>query len=57
VADLRNYSPNGRRAHTVILSHVLEHMGTRAEADRLVKTVSDLATDQAFIIIPKKKKL
>ena len=57
VADLRNYSPNGRRAHTVILSHVLEHMVSRQDADRLVKTVSDLATDQAFIVVPEEKEL
>lgn len=56
-ADLRNYSPNGRRAHTVILSHVLEHMKDDQEADRLVKTVSDLATDQAFIVVPEEPEL
>jgi SAM-dependent methyltransferase len=53
-ADLRTYSPNGRRAHTVILSHVLEHM---TDADRLVRMVSDMATDQAFIVVPDDKDL
>lgn len=56
-ADLREYNPNGRRAHTVILSHVLEHMATKEEADHLVKTASDLATDQAFIVVPEEKEL
>jgi SAM-dependent methyltransferase len=52
VADLRTYEVNGRRAHTVILSHVLEHI-TDPYVDRVVKLVSDSATDQAFIIVPK----
>jgi hypothetical protein len=56
VADLRAYNPNGRRAHTVILSHVLEHMTTE-NAGRLVKTVSDLATDQAMIVVPEESEL
>jgi trans-aconitate methyltransferase len=55
--DLRAYSPNGRRAHTVILSHVLEHMIDNAAADKLVKLVSDMATDQAFIAVPDDKEL
>lgn len=56
VVDLRTYNPNGRRAHTVILSHVLEHM-TVENAGRLVKTVSDLSMDQAFIVVPEESEL
>ena len=55
--DLRNYSPNGRKADTVILSHVLEHMPDHDSAVRLVKTVSDMAIDQAFIVVPDEKEL
>ena len=56
-ADLRVYEPNGRRAHTVILSHVLEHMTDDSVADRLVKVVSTMAEEQAFIVVPDDKDL
>jgi len=56
VADLRKYEANGRRAHTVIMSHVLEHM-TEEHVDHVVKLASDMAEEQAFIIVPQEKRL
>lgn len=54
VADIRTYSANGRRAHTVVLSHVLEHVKDE-DMHRVLSLISDLATDQAFIIVPQEK--
>ena len=56
VVDLRTYTPNGRTASTVILSHVLEHM-TDAHVGRVIQLVADMTTDQAFIVVPHDKQL
>lgn len=54
VVDLRTWSPNGHRYHTVILSHVLEHM---RDEDRIMATVRDMTQEQAFVVVPKEKQL
>jgi 2-polyprenyl-3-methyl-5-hydroxy-6-metoxy-1,4-benzoquinol methylase len=54
VADLRTWSPNGHKYHTVILSHVLEHM---QDEDRIMDVVAQMTENQAFVVVPKEKEL
>lgn len=54
VADIRTYEPDGRRAHTVIFSHVLEHVRDE-DLHRVLSLVSGLATSQAFVVVPQEK--
>jgi 2-polyprenyl-3-methyl-5-hydroxy-6-metoxy-1,4-benzoquinol methylase len=56
VCDVRTFNPNGASYHTVICSHLIEHVDDEYE-ERLVKTIAKMAKEQAFISVPYEDKL
>jgi hypothetical protein len=56
VCDVRTFNPNGTSYHTVVCSHLLEHVDDEYE-ERLIETVAKMAEKQAFISVPFEDKL
>ncbi|GAF99125.1 unnamed protein product, partial [marine sediment metagenome] len=56
IADIRKHNLNGESYHTVLFSHVLEHLKDE-DIPNAMKVISGMAEEQAFIIVPKEPTL
>ena len=57
LADLRNYEPvNGEKYHTVILSHVVEHL-TGDDLHNMLRTAARMTGEQCLVLVPAEENL
>jgi len=54
LADITTFEPNGHKYHTMVVSHLLEHLEEN-DIGKAVKTVRDMSEVQAIFVVPQEK--